>query len=110
MAGYVAVLEDDHARIAEMRACLAEVLPGFEPVFFDDAGRMIAWLDDHLGEVVLVSLDHDLPITRSADGGVVDCGDGRMVADYLATRTPTCPVIVHTSNHLAAPGVTRAAC
>ena len=108
MTGYVAILEDDHARVAEMRVCLAEILPAHEPVLFDDAAAMIAWLRDHLGEVVLISLDHDLPITRGPDGRVVDRGDGRMVADFLATQAPTCPVIVHTSNHYAGPGVTRA--
>lgn len=107
MAGYVAVLEDDAGRVAEMRECLREVLPRYEPVFFDDAGAMIGWLKEHLGEVVLMSLDHDLPVRVGEDGRVVDCGTGRMVADYLAEWPETCPVIVHSSNEFCAPGMVR---
>ena len=87
-----------------MRACLSELLPGTEPVFFPIAREMISWLGEHLGDAVLISLDHDLPISRQ-EGRTVDCGSGREVADFLASMAPTCPVIVHSSNGNCAPGM-----
>ena len=39
------------------------------------------------------------------NGEVFDPGTGRDVANYLATRSPSCPVIIHTTNGLAAPGM-----
>jgi len=101
---FVAILEDEQNRIAAMRGCLAEILPGREVVFFEHAQEMIAWLGEHLGQVVLLSLDHDLPV-KSSDGNAVDCGTGRQVADYLATVPPSCPVIVHSSNDTCATGM-----
>jgi hypothetical protein len=107
LPNYVAVLEDNAGRLAEMRACLAEVLPQHEAVFFDNADEMIAWLKEHLPEVMLISLDHDLPLWQLRDGQQVDPGAGRMVADYLSTLEPTCPVIIHSSNENSAPGMMR---
>jgi hypothetical protein len=104
VAEVAAILEDDPNRIVAMRACLAETLPGIGVVFFEDAQKMIAWLAEHLGEVVLISLDHDLPL-RTQEGRTIDCGTGRQVADYLASVPPTCPVIVHSSNGHCAPGM-----
>ena len=34
-----------------------------------------------------------------------DFGTGREVADWLAGREPTCPVVVHTSNEVAGSGM-----
>ena len=39
MADIVAILEDDGNRIAVMRACLAEIFPGTELIFFEDMHR-----------------------------------------------------------------------
>jgi len=102
--GFVAILEDNPVRIAEMRACLAEALPAASGIVFENAFEMIEWLNDHLGEVMLISLDHDLPLP-GVDGRTIACGGGRMVADFLASRAPTCPVIVHSSNDYCAPGM-----
>ncbi len=107
VADQVAILEDDPNRITAMRACLTETLPGAEVVVFDDARKMIAWLGQNLGEVVLIALDHDLPL-RNHEGKAIDCGTGRQVADYLASVPPTCPVIVHSSNNFFAPGMSFA--
>src|SRR5687768_466814 len=98
----VAILEDDAARVLAMRSCLAELLPSVQVVVFDHAERMVEWLDSHLGEVVLISLDHDLPVRRLGDT-MEDCGTGRRVADFLASLQPTCPIIVHSSNNDCAP-------
>jgi len=100
----VAILEDDPNRITAMQTCLAEVLPGVDVVVFEDAQEMIAWLGQNLGDVTLISLDHDLPL-RDREGKSIDCGTGRQVADYLASVPPTCPVIVHSSNNFFAPGM-----
>jgi hypothetical protein len=104
VARLVAILEDNPGRVAEMRACLAEALPTTQGVFFESAYEMISWLGQHLGEVVLISLDHDLPLLN-AEGKLINCGDGRMVADFLASLQPACPVIVHSSNYHCAPGM-----
>jgi hypothetical protein len=103
----IAILEDDPARIEAMRASLREFLPGVEQRFFEHAGEMIAWLADHLSDVMLISLDHDLPIRRGDDGEMIDFGTGRQVVDYLCTVPVSCPVIVHSSNNVFAPGMVR---
>jgi len=108
MPEYVAILEDCPGRATEMRACLDDLLPGHCQVFFDNAGEMLAWLDAHLGDVALISLDHDLPLRQERDGRPVDAGTGRVVADYLAARPAVCPVIVHSSNDHFAPGMLQA--
>jgi NAD+-processing family protein with receiver domain len=100
----VAILEDDVNRIAAMRAGLAAVLPVPEIVVFEHAGRMIEWLRTYLVEVVLISLDHDLPL-REVDGKMIDCGTGREVADFLRSLRATCPIIVHSSNDVCATGM-----
>lgn len=107
MARFVAILEDCPGRLAEMRPCLAELLPQYEHVYFDNAAEMIAWLGEHLCETVLISLDHDLPLRQERDGRPVDAGTGREVADFLAGLPPTCPVVVHSSNEYFAPGMMR---
>jgi hypothetical protein len=95
---YVAILEDNILRIAEMRAALMEVLPQYRVVVFDEAPQMIQWLGEHLGEVVLISLDHDLPVTFTKAGQPVECGNGQDITSHLAPLPPVCPVIVHSAN------------
>ena len=90
-----------------MRPVLTELLPGCEPHFFDRAATMIAWLGSHLDDVVLISLDHDLPFFRADDGTLDDFGTGRQVVDHLCTVDVRCPVIVHSSNHHFAPGMVQ---
>ncbi len=104
MPGTVAILEDDAGRLAEMRACLPALLP-HAAVYLDNAAEMIAWLAEHLARTVLISLDHDLPLTQRRGDRWADPGTGRDVADHLAARPPVCPVIVHTSNEHFAPGM-----
>jgi CheY-like chemotaxis protein len=99
------ILEDDPARASAMTAALRELLPTGQSIFFEDAGAMLAWLAEHLGEADLISLDHDLPIRRDEDNRLIDCGTGRQVADYLAALPPPCPVIVHSSNAACAAGM-----
>ena len=105
MQPVVAILEDNPARVQVMRAVLQEVLPEFEFRFYPNAPEMLAWLDEALGRVVFISLDHDLDSVVPREEQAFDPGCGRDVADYLAARPPVCPVIVHTSNNEAAPGM-----
>jgi hypothetical protein len=102
---YIAVLEDDDRRREEMARLLAEHLPGCEAIFFDNAPDMIAWLKEHLSEVVLLCLDHDLGPNRTRGNEILDSGCGRDVVDAVAGHEPCCPVVIHTTNSYAAPGM-----
>jgi hypothetical protein len=107
MARWIAILEDDISRVAAMRGVLAAVLPAFEPVVFDNVPDMVDWLNEHLAETVLICLDHDLGPNRQREAKVFDPGIGRDIADLLATLPAVCPVIVHSSNSIAVPGMLR---
>jgi len=108
MGSTIAILDDEPQRLREMTSCLLECDPQRDIVTFDNAPGMIAWLANHLQDVALICLDHDLGPNRVRDDKVFDPGTGRDVADYLATRRPTCPVLIHTTNSLAAPGMAMA--
>jgi CheY-like chemotaxis protein len=101
----ILVLEDDEERAAAMKRILAERFDRFKHVFFDNAPETIAWLRENLKEATLICLDHDLGPNRQRGNKVFDPGTGRDVVDYLASQTPRCPVIVHTTNSWAAPGM-----
>jgi hypothetical protein len=105
MCSKIIILEDNPDRIEEMTRCIKDYFSKCHLVIFDNAPDFICWLQDHLEEVNLICLDHDLGPNRKRDGEVFDPGTGRDVADYLATRTPACPVLIHTTNSLAAPGM-----
>jgi hypothetical protein len=105
MPGTVAILDDEPDRLQAMIETLSRRFPHVQRAIFDNAPDMIEWCREHLGQCLLICLDHDLGPNRVRDGGPFDPGTGRDVADYLATREPTCPVIVHTTNSLAAPGM-----
>lgn len=96
------ILEDNAERVAAMRECLADKFPSFERRFFGSSQAAIAWLSQHGAAVVGVSLDHDLERQAPDDA---DPGDGREVADFLASRPPHCPVVIHSTNVPAAIGM-----
>ena len=103
----IAILEDNLDRQQMMKSALDEVLPQAVYFFFDSAHTMIEqtreWLDaPPLRPPDLISLDHDLELLLGPDGRQIDPGDGRMVAEFLASREPFCPIIVHTSNSAGA--------
>lgn len=98
----IAILEDNEPRTQAMRTAIADALPGTDMVFFNSANAIIEWLGWNLGSLSLISLDHDLDFLPGPDGRLIDPGDGRDVARFLATQKPCCPVIVHTSNSMAA--------
>lgn len=104
----IALLEDDERRQNTMARLLAENFAVHCPVFFDNAPDMIAWLPGYLASVALICLDHDLGPNRKRAGEVFDPGTGRDVVNCLCLLEPSCPVIIHTSNYLAVPGMTMA--
>jgi hypothetical protein len=103
----IAILDDEPDRIEAMLPLVARQFPEHEVVVFENAPDMIAWLASNLGRVCLLSLDHDLRPNQVRGGAVFDPGVGRDVADFLANRPPRCHIILHTTNHLAAPGMAR---
>jgi hypothetical protein len=105
MYSTVAILDDEPDRLTAMVAILAEQFPVLRIATFDNAPEMVSWLEDHLQECALICLDHDLGPNRKRGEETFDPGIGRDVADWLATNDPVCPVIVHTTNTLAAPGM-----
>ncbi len=105
MAMKIVILEDNSDRQAAMRACLADRFSQYDAHFFDNPAEMIAFLSEHLSDTVAISLDHDLDLIPGPDGRCIDPGTGREVADFLAQNKPTCPVILHTTNSVAAVGM-----
>ncbi|MCL1466413.1 ADP-ribosylglycohydrolase family protein [Argonema galeatum] len=108
MTEFIVVLEDYEGRIAPMRDRLNESFSKWSHVFFDNAPDMIEWLSNHLHDCILISLDHDLGPNRKHNGEVFDPGIGRDVVDYLASKPAQCPVIIHSSNNIAAIGMEMA--
>jgi hypothetical protein len=105
MSTKIIILDDESERIKEMTCCIQKQLPSYSLVVFDNAPDLICWLQKHLVEAALICLDHDLGPNRERNGEVFDPGTGRDVVDYLATQDPVCPIIIHTSNSMAAPGM-----
>ncbi|MEK6238226.1 MAG: hypothetical protein N2C14_26220 [Planctomycetales bacterium] len=104
----IAILEDDQRRIDKMVRLLKRNYSTRPVELFNMASEMIAWLETHLAEAALISLDHDLELDSYRDGKWIDPGDGRDVANYLASRSPCCPVIVHSVNWMFAPSMVDA--
>jgi hypothetical protein len=104
MAMKIAVLEDNLDRREAMRVCLKDRFSHFDLRFFAIPKEMTRFFDDHLSETIAISLDHDLDLQPEA-GRLTDPGTGREVADYLAGHHPVCPVILHSTNSLAASGM-----
>jgi len=95
---YIAILEDCPERVARMEQCFKKSGIAFKTVFFSDAFLMIEWLTQNQSNVILISLDHDLDLILEGQENR-DPGDGKDVANYLASQKPFCPVILHTSNY-----------
>jgi CheY-like chemotaxis protein len=105
MAMKIAILEDNLERQQVMRSCLADRFTMYDAAFFDNARDMIRFLQQHLTETLVISLDHDLDLVSAGNGQTTDPGTGREVADFLAQQNPVCPVVIHTTNSAAAEGM-----
>src|SRR4051794_26033884 len=108
MAKKIAILEDNAERAAAMQRCLQDRFYQFEVLFFHDAAAMCKFCEEHLDEIIVIGLDHDLDLIPGPKGRWLYPGPGREVADYLAGKKPVCPVIIHTSNAVAADGMEMA--
>jgi hypothetical protein len=105
MAMKIVILEDDERRAEAMRDRLADRFRQFDLLFFDTANEMKEYLESHFHDVIAVSLDHDLELKVDTVGQVHDPGTGREIADYLAGRRPSFPVIIHSTNSFGAIGM-----
>jgi hypothetical protein len=101
----IAILEDNLDRQTAMQALLTAHFPTCEHFFCDEAELFIAWLRMNLADTLFISLDHDLELKPTGDGRWFDPGTGRMVADFLATCAPACPIIIHSTNRDAVIGM-----
>ena len=100
----IVILEDNVDRCRVMQECIADRFPQYPVVYFRSAPVMIQYLDHSIDRVIAISLDHDLePETLEPDEA--DPGIGRDVADRLATRSPTCPIVIHSTNTFGALGM-----
>lgn len=95
----IVILEDNSDRREAMSAVLDDLFPNMAVTYFTTSREMI----DHListgiYDVALISLDNDLDLLESADGTLVDAGDGLDVAKWLLTKPPVLPVVIHTTN------------
>ncbi|MCC2668905.1 MAG: hypothetical protein K0Q72_1376 [Armatimonadetes bacterium] len=98
------LLEDERSRL-ELMLRPDGTLLGFPVVLHDNAPDLLAWLQQHLNDAVLIALDHDLGPSRLRDGIRFEPGIGRDVVEFLAERGPVCPVVIHSSNSPAALGM-----
>jgi CheY-like chemotaxis protein len=108
MAMKIVILEDNPERVRAMRECLTDRFSRFECRFFDEAAAVKDYLEAHLADTIVICLDHDLELKQSPSGETMDPGTGREVADYLAGKSPVCPVVIHTTNTSAALGMEMA--
>jgi len=89
------ILEDNAERVQRFTAVLRGIERSVGLRCWRDAWRMIGEVSPLLPKARIISLDHDLD---PEEGSVTDPGTGLDVARYLATLSPRCPVIIHTSN------------
>ena len=99
MVATIVILDDESDRLSAMTNALSSNTSKYKIVTFKNAPEIIDWLRHHQSSASLISLDHDLiPISRNEP----DPGSGRDVADYLAAQSPSCHVIIHSTNTMAA--------
>ena len=96
------VLEDNKDRMYSFREAAAQYEPPQELKLWRIAKHMISEIPDFLSSTTLISLDHDLYRHHDDDP---EPGTGREIADDLATLEPICPIIVHSTNTVAAWGM-----
>jgi CheY-like chemotaxis protein len=101
----IVILEDNRDRQTVMQDCLSDRFHRYQAVFFDNAPEACDYLRANLASTLVISLDHDLELKAAIDGKLQDPGSGREVADFLAMQTPSCPVIIHSTNTAAGDGM-----
>jgi len=98
----IAMLEDDERRAERLLMRLRENFPYAIRWFNGLTCEMTEWLDVHLSETILICLDHDLNLLTDRHGSSIDPGCGRDVSDFLLQKPATCPVVIHSTNVVAA--------
>lgn len=92
------MLEDDAERLQRFASVLANSYRTLDFRHWRTAPAFIAGFQAATHPPNLICLDHDLFVEHAGDP---DPGDGRDVARFLATQTPSCHIVVHSSNMLA---------
>lgn len=95
----IVMLEDDLGRIERFRAIVTRHHPYAEWNITRTAPAFIAEYSKLTDKPDLICLDHDL-FTDTPDEP--DPGDGRDVSNFLVTQSPQSPVMIHSTNHVAA--------
>ncbi len=103
MRKIIVVLEDNSDRIAAMKLRLEDRLSMYDAHFSDDPGEIVDVLTRRKGDVLAVSLDHDL--FERADGSTEITGMD--VAEFLSRTEPDFPVLIHSSNQIDADRMQR---
>ena len=93
------MLEDEAERLVRFESVFAALRESVEWRHWRTASDFIEGYRSRVRDPKLICLDHDL-FTDSPDDP--DPGDGRDVAEFLATQEPCCHVIIHSSNGPAA--------
>ncbi len=91
------MLEDDQERIARFKLVLATT--GLTLTCSRTAQDFIRQYQAQTEVPKLIALDHDLFTDNENDP---DPGDGRDVAAFLATQSPMAPILIHSTNAVAA--------
>ena len=101
---FIGILEDDRdGRIPRFEAtATALAAHGFQLVVRENVPDFVKWIDSSWSGIALLSLDHDLGLPVDRDGGRFDPGEGTDAVRFLASRDPSFPVIVHSSNPVGA--------
>lgn len=90
----IAILEDNVERIDEMKKWLADRMAAYTAFVTDDPCQIVQVIRDHAGEILALSLDHDLYEREPFSVEVT----GMKVVDELVQHEPTFPILIHSSN------------
>lgn len=93
------MLEDESERLDRFEKVLSQFNGPLTWNHWRTAPDFIAGFKSAAQVPTLICLDHDLFTDHPDDP---DPGDGRDVAEFLATQSPCCHVIIHSSNSHAA--------
>ena len=95
----ILMLEDESDRLTRFDSAISKLGEAVEWRHWRTAEEFIAGFKSTDRPPGLICLDHDLFTDHPDDP---DPGDGRDVAEFMATQPPCCHVIIHSSNAHAA--------
>lgn len=94
MAKRILILEDNDDRREAMRDWLGDRMSMYSLHITDDPDTFIGYVREYAGNILAVSLDHDLHERPDQSTTLT----GMQVVDHLVTVPPAFPVLLHTSN------------